>query len=138
VIIDASALVPFVVSQAQSPYVAAALATAPTLIAPDILVAEVANTLRTLWRKREVTTDEAYDAMVVSRRRVSLLVPTDPLASRALRLAITHNHPAYDCFYVALAERERQTLLTCDRALAATFAEVAEIRLLGPPDARGR
>jgi predicted nucleic acid-binding protein len=43
------------------------------------------------------------------------LTPTIELAERATAVAIELRHPAYDCFYLALGERERTVLITADR-----------------------
>lgn len=38
------------------------------------------------------------------------LVPTDGLRRRAVAIAIELDHPIYDCFYLALAERDHARL----------------------------
>jgi predicted nucleic acid-binding protein len=45
------------------------------------------------------------------------LVPTSVLKDRALSIAIELRHPAYDCFYLALAERSASPLITADDRL---------------------
>ena len=45
------------------------------------------------------------------------LAPTAPLSERALELAQRLDHPAYDCFYLALAESESAVLVTDDEKL---------------------
>jgi predicted nucleic acid-binding protein len=47
------------------------------------------------------------------------LVPIEDLLARALTLAITFHHPIYDCFYLALAEREGCALITADEGMVA-------------------
>ena len=39
------------------------------------------------------------------------------LRDRALAIAIELRHPAYDCFYLALAERSTAPLVTADERL---------------------
>ena len=58
------------------------------------------------------------------------IVDLRPLAAAALDLALRRDHPAYDCFYVALAMREAAPLATADRRLAERFAGDADIRLI--------
>ena len=41
-----------------------------------------------------------------------------PLAARALEIAAELRQPAYDCFYLALAEDQSAKLVTADRRLA--------------------
>ena len=43
------------------------------------------------------------------------LVPTSVLKDRALAIAIELRHAAYDCFYLALAERSTSPLITADQ-----------------------
>ena len=45
------------------------------------------------------------------------LVPMSVLRNRALEIAIELRHPAYDCFYLALAERDTSPLVTADDRL---------------------
>ena len=51
------------------------------------------------------------------------LVPSEALHTRALELAIDLRHPIYDCFYLALAEREAAALVTADTRLLAVAAK---------------
>ncbi len=45
------------------------------------------------------------------------LVPTALLAPRAAAISMLLDHPAYNCFYLALAEQRRATMVTADRRL---------------------
>ena len=57
---------------------------------------------------------------VVAERAPSLfaaLVAEIDLAKRASEISLDLEHPAYDCFYLALAEREDAMLVTADRRL---------------------
>lgn len=62
------------------------------------------------------------------------LVPSHDLADRAMALAIDLQHPAYDCFYLALAESRRVPLITQDKTLMrkvrSSSACTAPLRLL--------
>jgi len=60
------------------------------------------------------------------------LVPVEDLRNRALELAIELDHPIYDCFYLALAERERCPLVTADKRLVAATKKFkgVEVRAL--------
>ena len=50
-------------------------------------------------------------------------VPLDDLREPALEMAIELRHPIYDCFYLALAQRQRCALVTADRR----FLRVAKL-----------
>lgn len=97
--------------------------------APDLILAETANAL---WRKARVGSLAQADAVMASHeisRMFRRLVPSQELRAQALDLALRRDHPAYDCFYVALAAREGAPLLTADRSLARRFASDVEVRL---------
>src|SRR6266508_2506278 len=57
------------------------------------------------------------------------LVPSVALKDRALAIALELRHPAYDCFYLALAEMREVPLVTADdrllrRCTNSPFAEL--------------
>ena len=45
------------------------------------------------------------------------LVPDEEIRARDLAIAVDLNHPIYDCFDLALAERERAPLVSADKRL---------------------
>jgi predicted nucleic acid-binding protein len=47
------------------------------------------------------------------------IVPLEELAARASELAIDLRRPIYDCFYLALAQRETAILVTVDEDMIA-------------------
>jgi predicted nucleic acid-binding protein len=51
------------------------------------------------------------------------LAPTGPLAPRAMAISAFLDHPAYDCFYLALAEQRGGTLISADRRLIQRVAD---------------
>ncbi|HVC62704.1 MAG TPA: type II toxin-antitoxin system VapC family toxin [Acetobacteraceae bacterium] len=53
-----------------------------------------------------------------------------PLAARALAIAAAIEHPAYDCFYLALAELRDTRLVTADRRLRSRLVATPWARLL--------
>jgi predicted nucleic acid-binding protein len=89
------------------------------LIAPSLLHYEVANALHHQQRLSLVTAELA--ALQLDRcLRLPIELHGDArLHSRALKIAHEHHLPTtYDAHYVALAERFRAPLWTCDRRLA--------------------
>ncbi len=111
-VIDASIAIKWVV---QEPGTDQALALRRhQLLAPDLLVAECANIL---WKKKtrgELTPDEAAAAASLLERADIDLAPMRPLLHAATRLAISLDHPAYDCVYLALAQANGIAFATAD------------------------
>jgi predicted nucleic acid-binding protein len=84
------------------------------LIAPDLILAEVGNVL---WKRRlrnEIDQAQAEEA-VGHLPGVLLLISSKTLLARALEIAVRLQHPIYDCFYVAAAERWGAPLVTDDQ-----------------------
>jgi predicted nucleic acid-binding protein len=92
------------------------------LVAPDLLVPECANAFWKKVRRREFTTELAILAARVIEEAPVELVPTRSLAAAATELAVTLDHPAYDCFYLALARERELRLVTADDRLLRTLA----------------
>lgn len=91
--------------------------------APDLLVAEMTNVL---WRKAiagGITHEEAMQLVAVANSQDVQLHALAPLMQSALDLAIAANHPAYDCFYLALALQLEGICVTADRRFYNAFAE---------------
>ncbi|MBY0335998.1 MAG: type II toxin-antitoxin system VapC family toxin [Acetobacteraceae bacterium] len=130
-VIDASVAVKWFLNENGSAEAAALLERRSPLLAPELILAETANVLwKTKRRGALLPSDKwaAFDGMPLYFAR---LVSLRELHSDAIALALAHDHPAYDCFYVALARREAAPLVTADAGLARRFSGVAEIRLLG-------
>lgn len=84
------------------------------LLAPDLLVAECANIF---WKKTvrgEMMPEEASAAALLLEKADIELAPMRTLLESATKLAIRLNHAAYDCVYLALAEREGVAFATAD------------------------
>jgi predicted nucleic acid-binding protein len=113
-VVDASVAVKWFVEEVRSAAARAVLASGETIIAPDLIVPETCNTA---WKKVKLgdISHQQGEALV---RALALsfdrLAATAPLSPRALELACAHNHPACDCFYLALAESEGAVLVSDD------------------------
>jgi len=88
------------------------------LLAPDVLMLEVANTL---W-KRCALLKQLRSEEVMSILHDFLTLPlnfhaSNPLLSRALELSIKVRHPVYDMLYCVLAEENDCEFVTADRVL---------------------
>ncbi len=87
--------------------------------APDIIIAEVANIARKKSVRSEITMAQARLTAAASRHYIAHLHASSPLIKRALDLALSLNHPVYDCLYIACAEVSGGTLITADQRLKA-------------------
>ena len=117
-VVDASVVAQWVLPQEGSAR-AAALRSEERLIAPALVAAEVGNAIWKAVRRGDVARDDALAAMEGALLPLDELIPTEDLRLRALALAMELDHPVYDCFYLALAEREQCPLVTADRKLIA-------------------
>jgi predicted nucleic acid-binding protein len=99
--------------------------------APSLIVAEVGNALWKKQRMKLVTAEQAVAALKALPSRVRLFDIAD-LAPRAVAIAAELDHPIYDCFHLALAERERVALVSADERLLRVAKKVkgVEVRAL--------
>ena len=140
-VVDASVAAKWFVPEADSALADALLD--DDLLAPDLLFAEVGNIL---WKKQ--MRGEMDAAAVPLAARWLLQAPLEvfdsaSLLADALALALQLQHPAYDCFYLALAERAGVPMVTADRRLHARCLAVdaarwgERVRLLVSSDGSG-
>lgn len=116
-VVDASVAVKWVIPEVLSERADRVREGDDEVLAPDFLLVEVANAL---WRKtsaREISPREADDAFALIRDSGLAVHATAPLLPRAMAVSRRLDHPVYDCVYLALAERERATLVTADHRL---------------------
>jgi predicted nucleic acid-binding protein len=84
------------------------------LIAPDLIIPEMANALYFQIKDRADRVQRALDGLEFLPRWFSELVPSEKLRHRAMACAMEIQHPAYDCFYLALAESRNVFFVTTD------------------------
>lgn len=117
-VIDSSTALKWLVSEADSE-AALLLRDKYRFAAPELLIAECANAVWKRVRRGEMTNEAATFAV-----RLLQLQPDDfefvsiaSLADHALQLAISLDHPIYDCLFIALAAREKCPFITSDDKL---------------------
>jgi predicted nucleic acid-binding protein len=94
------------------------------LVAPTLLTYEVVNALHQRCRHGRLGSERAHELLDAAQALPIALHGDAHLYARALELADEHNLQAtYDAHYVALAERFRVPLWTCDRQLAKELRE---------------
>jgi predicted nucleic acid-binding protein len=87
------------------------------LIAPELVIAEIANAAWKFVISDRMIAESAMSAVREVVKAFEELVPISVLKDRALAIAIELRHPAYDCLYLALAERDTSPLVTANDRL---------------------
>ena len=118
VVVDASVAAKWVIAEIGSDR-ANELRTETGLIAPSLIAAEIGSALWKAVRRGDVARADAMLAIRAVLQPFDTIVANEELHERALEIAIELRHPIYDCFYLALAERERAPLVTADSRLLA-------------------
>ncbi len=126
---DASVLLTLYLGEPAALQVHASLQ-ANAVIAPDLILGEVANGFWRACRMRRLSAEDARLILPTVPSLFERLVALEDLAGLALGLALRRDHPAYGCFYVALALQKGAPLATADRRLAERFAGDAAIQLI--------
>jgi predicted nucleic acid-binding protein len=130
IVVDASVAVRWSTSLDRSDRAEALLRSGDDIIAPDLVLAEVTNAV---WKM------VAFGGASVSTMKVHVLeaanyfdelVPTADLKDRAFEIALALTHPAYDCFYLALAEQRECRLVTADERLYSRCAKTPFAKLI--------
>jgi predicted nucleic acid-binding protein len=128
-VVDASVAAKWVLPEAHSDRAAKLGSGAEPIIAPDLVYAEIGNAI---WKRAvqgELSVATAVEALATAVSLFGALVPMQELSDRAIEIAIQLEHPIYDCFYIALAERERATLVSADRRLLAAAKGIKACRV---------
>ncbi|MGN6573805.1 MAG: type II toxin-antitoxin system VapC family toxin [Pseudolabrys sp.] len=127
-VVDASVAVKWVLSEPGSPN-ARSLQAEGGLIAPSLIAAEVGNALWKAVRRDGFARQDALDAIRTILLAFDALIPIEDLRLRALELSLDLGHPIYDCFYLALAERERAPLVCVDGSLKTKAKKLKQIEI---------
>ncbi len=92
------------------------------LYAPDLIFAEVTNAAWKMVRRNEIDRDQAFVMTAAIGIPFSRVLPSSLLHERALHIALTIEHPIYDCLYLACAETADAVLVTADARLCDAVA----------------
>lgn len=125
IVLDASAAVDLLLERLRGAWVAARIATEPSLHAPHLLDLEVASTLRKRERLGEIPAARGAAALADLSALPLTRYPTTALLSRIWQLRGTLT--PYDAAYVALAEALDAPLVTTDDCLARSTGHRARI-----------
>ena len=104
------------------------------LIAPHLIIAEVANVLWKRVRRGDLIPRAAERCFQQLLQDSPILLDSVTVSTAALGLAFAHRRPAYDCLYLAWALEQRCELVTADeRFFNAVSRAFPCIQLLKPP-----
>lgn len=132
-VIDASVAIKWFVDEPDTP-LASVVYLKHALIAPELLGAECANILWKKHRRGELALDAFEEALLEFETAAIELRGMRELIALAGAIASRLDHPAYDCFYLALAIEEQAPFVTADASLvrklrAASFGEAEVLSL---------
>ncbi|MBN2847384.1 MAG: type II toxin-antitoxin system VapC family toxin [Coriobacteriia bacterium] len=116
-VIDASVTAKCVLPEQGSDHAANLVAAVPLLLAPEIMVSEGANAVWKARHRRSISDADALDALGTLLAMPVLTLPLEPLTPLAFDLALKHDHPIYDCYYLAAAIANDCPLATADKRL---------------------
>ncbi len=88
-----------------------------SLIAPDLLLMEVASLLSKRHRRQQISAVQAREAFRLMREFAPDLLETQPRLGRALDLSLRYQMSLWDCVYLALAIERDCRFLTADQRL---------------------
>ena len=116
-IADASVVVKCLLPESGSAEAVDLLRGASPALAPDLVYAETANALRNSVRRGLIRRNQADWALWVLLAMSITPLPLNPLTPAALSIALEHDHPVYDCYYLAAAIQNDADLATADERL---------------------
>lgn len=117
IIVDASVAIRWMFELDRSDRAEQVLASNERLIAPDLVLAEIANAAWKLVTFGGITAETARLRVGAVPREIDEFFPSLDLKDRALAIALELRHAAYDCFYLTLAEQRGCQLVTADDRL---------------------
>ncbi|MCA0245879.1 MAG: type II toxin-antitoxin system VapC family toxin [Proteobacteria bacterium] len=139
VVVDPSVALKWFVEEPLRPQARMLLADKHELIAPDILIAGVAELA---WRKvtrGEISAEQAEPIVrnIALPAFISAFVDSARLRSRAFAIALQCGRPVHECFYAACAEAAAAPLVSTDETFLQAL-KTAAIDVRGLPLARIR
>lgn len=116
IVVDASVAIKWLIperdwSAARSLYISS------SLLAPELICAECCNILWKKHQRNELLKSEVLDAVEQITAFGVELIALRQLTQQACELSLYLGHPAYDCFYLAVAIAEDCPLVTADERL---------------------
>jgi len=123
VVIDASIAIKWFVPENLREQALDVLKAEDHLAAPDLLIPDLASLALEKARRNEISSLQARTIMSGIESSGLELMPASIVCDRAIEIADTLDRSAYDCFYIATAERLDTTLITADARLCTAFRD---------------
>ena len=123
-VLDASAVLRIIEGADSSASFQKAVFNADLVLAPELMLTEVANALWRLQGAGHLAAEGLQQRLGRAAELVDVIEPDRQLQVEALALACHFDHPVYDCLYLALARRKAAALLTADQRLQQLAAKV--------------
>ncbi len=114
-VVDASVAVKWLVPERHADAAIRVLSPDYSLLAPDLIWAEVGNTLWKKWRRGEIREEEASRLLSDFRRFPLRIYASHALLDLAWNVATRYGRSFYDSLYLALADHTGCQLVTADR-----------------------
>jgi predicted nucleic acid-binding protein len=118
VILDVSGVMQIVLQKPKKDKFEAALKDADQILAPDLYVSELSNTLWKYSTKGIYTPEECVQFIKDGLDYIDQYVDSNDVWKEAFSEAVKNKHPVYDMFYAVIARRNNGTLVTNDEDLA--------------------
>lgn len=100
------------------------------LLAPDLIIAEMANVLWKRFSRGELSEEETASLLTDFLALPIALTPSIDLIEPAVELATRTGRTVYDCLYVALALSHDCAVLTADERLVQALQKTPRARLV--------
>jgi predicted nucleic acid-binding protein len=127
-LVDASVALKWLVVEEDAAQAVKLLESGDDLFAPRLIIDEVANALWKKCRRRYLEPSEALERIRLLPRYFKGLIDMSDIGV-VLDLAISIDHPVYDCFYLQAARDRGLPLVTADRSLSRKAALVSGIKV---------
>jgi predicted nucleic acid-binding protein len=122
-VVDASVALKWFVPEPDSAMADDLIRTEAELIAPSIIWIELANAVWKNARLGNVDSGIWDDVAAKIPGLMTIHSAEGPLLQAAVKLAVAHEHPVYDCVYVALAVKTGARVVTVDKRFLNAFGK---------------
>jgi len=118
IVVDASVAVKWFFEESGFQPARALLDTGESLIAPSIVLVEVANAAWKRHRRGEIGTHDARELVRLMDGPFTRIEPLESLVFEAAQLSLQLDHVIYDCLYLALAMQQAAAVATADNRMS--------------------